>query len=186
MTSWRQKFCGQIKYASAWLHGRSVPQGVRIATNEEISLSDEEAIAMIRRFWVDFGSEAEANSPSTDEITRVLLQHTDTVDGMDLSPPNVSELTAVATSMGGCGGVDGWAGDELSALPVQFWPLFHALTMRWMSAGRVPEMILQARTVFLPKPHKVKDNKLQPADARPITICAAWWRLFASAWLHNS
>ena len=47
-------------------------------------------------------------------------------------------------------------------------------------------MILQARTVFLPKPHKVKDNKLQPADARPITICAAWWRLFASAWLHNS
>ena len=141
------------------MHGRSVPQGVRIATNEEISLSDEEAIAMIRRFWVDFGSEAEANSPSTDEITRVLLQHTDTVDGMDLSPPNVSELTAVATSMGGCGGVDGWAGDELSALPVQFWPLFHALTMRWMSAGRVPEMILQARTVFLPKPHKVKDNK---------------------------
>lgn len=98
---------------------------------------------MIRDFWSNFWIEAREHSPATEDITRELLQHTVTVDGLDLSPPSVTELAAVATSMRGSGGVDGWAGDELSALPVQFWPLFHALTRRWMKAGRLPEIILQ-------------------------------------------
>ena len=44
-------------------------------------------------------------------------------------------------------------------------------------------MILQARTVFLPKSDKVVNQGVAPKDVRPITILSVWWRLFCSAWL---
>lgn len=53
-----------------------------------------------------------------------------------------------------------------------------------MRVAQLPKILLQARTVFLVKPNKVKDGCIRASDCRPITVCSAWWRLLSSTWIH--
>ena len=115
---------------------------------------------------------------------RIPLRPATVVDLTDEIPEETEQLAATQMETDEEKDIEGYT--EGTKRLSQFWPVFHVLTQRWMQAGKAPNMILNARTVFLPKPHKVKNGMLQPSDARPIAICAAWWRLFASASLHNS
>ena len=54
---------------------------------------------------------------------------------------------------------------------------------RWLQAGELPEALLQARTIFLPKDSKTKDGCIEPMHCRPITILSVFWRVWVSAWL---
>ena len=40
---------------------------------------------------------------------------------------------------------------------------------RWLQAGELPEALLQARAIFLPKDSKTKDGCIEPMHCRPIT-----------------
>ena len=184
LTAWKQKFVGQTKFASAWLHSRNSPGQVCIAEDDG-SLGDHStAVGAIRNYWNTFWREAKTSSPPDADITATLIEHTTDFPVTDLMP-SADDLANIASAMRGSGGADGWRGDDISVLPRDFWPIFHFVVSRWLQAGQVPEVVLQARTVFIPKPHKVKEGRIKPADVRPITVCAAWWRVFSSAVLHT-
>ena len=123
------------------------------------------------------------NCPSLHDISEHVLRDTPVGYARRWVAPGAEELRRVALGMRGACGGDGWSGDELSCLPAGVWDLFATLSERWLQSGCLPEPLLHARTVYLVKEHKVKDNCLRADHARPITVLSGFWRCFASAWL---
>ena len=183
LQGWKQKFLGNMKFASRWVKGRQTVSAVHITNDEGISGNEVEALEKIRNFWQTFWQQARDQAPPTEDIIPVLLQHTVAVP-LNERPPSPVEFSAIATDMQGCAGVDGWSGEDLNCFPIKVWEVFSMLVARWLQVAQLPEILLQCRTVFLVKPNKIQQGTINAADCRPITICSAWWRLLSSTWIH--
>ena len=183
MRNWRQKFAGDLKFASKWIKTRNCQTGTMIQTINGPTASPQKAVDAIVEFWDGFWNSAQQNHPPIPEITNQLLQNTYVAPNTVCKPPEGVEISAVASQKKSSPGTDGWSGQEISALPPQFWDKFALIAERWLQAGELPEALLQARTIFLPKDSKTKDGCIEPMHCRPITILSVFWRVWVSAWL---
>jgi len=186
LSGWRQQFNSDVKFAGKWLKSSGSTMGIQIKDGDGTSRSPQEAAEKIHKYWDQFWQQLKAETPPTEQITEQLLQNTVSLPEERFIIPSVQELVSVAASMRGSGGGDAWVGSELSCLPPEAWQMYRILVERWLAAGRVPEAVKAARTVFLPKEHKVIEGVLQAGDARPITVLSSWWRVLIGTWLKTS
>ncbi|CAL1150160.1 unnamed protein product, partial [Cladocopium goreaui] len=161
LSGWRQQFNSDVKFAGKWLKSSGSTMGIQIKDGDGTSRSPQEAAEKIHKYWDQFWQQLKAETPPTEQITEQLLQNTVSLPEERFIIPSVQELVSVAASMRGSGGGDAWVGSELSCLPPEAWQMYRILVERWLAAGRVPEAVKAARTVFLPKEHKVIEGVLQ-------------------------
>ena len=75
-----------------------------------------------------------------------------------------------------------WQGEEVASLPKCAGTTFNQLVQRWLKFGVVPNVLLEARQVQLPKPGKAnKKGQYKVEGLRPITVMSVWWRVVESA-----
>ena len=186
LSGWRHLFSSDLKFAGKWLRSSQATTGIQIKDDEGLSRSPQEAVGKIHRYWDQFWQQLKAETPPTEQITAQLLQNTIFQPEETFQVPSAEELASVAAAMRGSGGGDAWVGSELSCLPLEVWQTFRILVEKWLQEGKVPAAVKAARTVFLPKDHKIIEGVLQAGDARPITVLSSWWRVLIGTWLKGS
>lgn len=185
LQNWKERIDNDISFTSKWLKKRFQPQNLHVKVEGAPPCSDVDGVKHIRQFWEEFWSSMAVESPDTDSITHQLLLDTPLQRARQWTAPSAELLKLQAAKGRGSSGTDGWSGDDLSALPLGAWQLFSDLANRWLEAEEVPEVLLHARAVFLPKSDKVEGQAIAPGNARPITILSTWWRTWQSAWLQS-
>ena len=90
--------------------------------------------------------------------------------------PSASELQAAARSLAGSSvGTDGFAGDELAALPEPVWQSYAKIVKHWLHLGEVSEAMRHIRQTLIPK------GMLVGKDARILSLLKSSGRYQRSA-----
>ena len=185
LRDWKQHISSDIKHASRWLKSRFKPQNLQVTVNGDKVSNDQTGVQELRKFWTDFWQSMDCDSPTIDSITQNLLLDTPLQQCRTWDPPSAQVLMGQAAKGRGSSGPDGWTGSDLQALPVAVWDLFREISSRWLQVAEVPQALLQAKVVFIPKPDKDKSGGIDVGDCRPITVLSSWWRTWMSAWLQS-
>ena len=96
--------------------------------------------------------------------------------------PTMKDLVHAWKQQAGAPGPDGWDHKELSFLPLEVLQDFHKLTERWENAATTPQALWESIQCNLPKPNKVKNQRIAVSQLRPICVYSIWWRLYSSMW----
>ena len=185
LQAWKSSISSDIKYASKWLKSRFQPQNLHITVNGQQTSNDQAGIRELHQFWTNFWISMDRDSPEVASISQQLLLDTPLKQSRAWEAPSPQVLMAQAAKGRGSSGIDGWTGDDLSVLPIGVWEVFRQLSIRWLEVEAVPQVLLQAKAVFIPKPDKAEAGGIATNDCRPITVLSSWWRIWMSAWLQS-
>lgn len=156
--------------------------GIQIKDDEGTSRSPQEAVGKIHRYWEQFWQELKAATPPTEQITAQLLQNTVSLPEETFQVPSVQELTCVGRGEGMLGSAPSSVVCRRTCGRRSGFSLSSGSNLE----GHVPEAVKAARTVYLPKDHKIIEGVLQAGDARPITVLSSWWRALIGTWLKSA
>ena len=110
--------------------------------------------------------------------------------------PSASDLRQAAQRLRcRAGGLDGWHGDEVAAIPDEAWNVFQVLVQRWFQRARdghdspFPHDWRVIRQTHIPKTKAQEERQpwvpLSVKDLRPISVECTFWRLVIGAIVHQ-
>ena len=184
LSDWRNGLATSDAALSRWLKSKINPVGASVAgLDGTVATTDVSAARMLFDFWTEFWNQCAASRPPLVARVQSMLDGVSRLAHCDWSVPSAQVLRNIACDNKGSCGPDGWQGVELAWLPIEVWECFRLLTKRWLLCGTVPLQMCESRMVCLPKPGKIRQDKVVSVqDTRPITVLSCWWRIWTSAW----
>ena len=174
LKTWRERLLSSTAEVGRWLRAKeNFPVQCVLDREGRRTSSVVEAAQAIHDYWRLFWRDLDNSRPPLQQRVEALLSAVqDPEESVTFPLPTGEEIFQRARKSTGSGGADGWSGAELKHLPVQVFECFASLASQWVQAGCVPQQVLQARMICVPKQTKIKDHCIAVEHMRPLTVVA--------------